>query len=285
MSEKDNLIKTDVESGGSTAGGDFSGDLTNNDYSGCVSSSSSNSIMNKEPNTNNSDIVDCAKFSSVDKDNKLNKSTKSGLIVQQNIISSSSSTSTVKSENLSSPDACFSVPTSPTSLTTPIIESLSLFKQKDLANCQSVPTSPESGAQEIVLRRNQQQNGVSRRNDSAGFRTSRSEDHLQHTQRDILGAVVPIDIEEDVNSSLNTLLDTRHDSEDSQVSGTHRSMDLFVSYVFFLSRSIDFYANLSPITKHSIATHKKSSAKGNEQQLLLFLHLRNANFTIFHSKF
>ncbi|XP_037027767.1 PH and SEC7 domain-containing protein-like isoform X4 [Bradysia coprophila] len=214
LSEKDNLIKTDVESGGSTAGGDFSGDLTN-DYSGCVSSSSSNSIMNKEPNTNNSDIVDCAKFS-VDKDNKFNKSTKSGLIVQQNIISSSSSTSTVKSENLSSPDACFSVPTSPTSLTTPIIESLSLFKQKDLPN--SVPTSPESGAQEIVLRRNQQQNGVSRRNDSAGFRTSRSEDHLQHTQRDILGAVVPIDIEEDVNSSLNTLLDTRHDSEDSQSS-------------------------------------------------------------------
>jgi len=34
-------------------------------------------------------------------------------------------------------------------------------------------------------------------------------------------AVIPIDIDEDVNSSLNTLLDTRHDSEDSQV----RTMD------------------------------------------------------------
>lgn len=52
----------------------------------------------------------------------------------------------------------------------------------------------------------------------AGFRTSRSEDHLQHTQH--ADAIVPIDVDEDVNSSLNTLLDTRDDSE-----GTHSSSD------------------------------------------------------------
>uniref|UniRef100_A0A4Y0BLN3 PH and SEC7 domain-containing protein 4 n=1 Tax=Anopheles funestus TaxID=62324 RepID=A0A4Y0BLN3_ANOFN len=57
--------------------------------------------------------------------------------------------------------------------------------------------------------------GMIRKCDAAGFRTSRSEDHLQQTQRDGgIGAVVSIDIDEDVNSSLNTLLDTRHDSQD-----------------------------------------------------------------------
>ncbi|XP_055593560.1 PH and SEC7 domain-containing protein isoform X2 [Uranotaenia lowii] len=65
--------------------------------------------------------------------------------------------------------------------------------------------------------------GVVRKCDAAGFRTSRSEDHLQQTQRDGgIGAVVPIDIDEDVNSSLNTLLDTRHDSEESQGSDHDR---------------------------------------------------------------
>uniref|UniRef100_A0A182Y559 PH and SEC7 domain-containing protein 4 n=1 Tax=Anopheles stephensi TaxID=30069 RepID=A0A182Y559_ANOST len=57
--------------------------------------------------------------------------------------------------------------------------------------------------------------GLIRKCDAAGFRTSRSEDHLQQTQRDGgIGAVVSIDIDEDVNSSLNTLLDTRHDSQE-----------------------------------------------------------------------
>lgn len=152
----------------------------------------------------------------------------------------SSSSSTIKSESISSPDACFSVPTSPTSMSIPIMGGLYSVKQKDTAS--SVPTSPESGAQEIIMRRThpyhyhqqqqeqlqqqnlqhqqqqqQQSNGVIRKCDASGFRTSRSEDHLQHTQRDTLGAIVPIDIDEDVNSSLNTLLDTRHDSEESQV--------------------------------------------------------------------
>ncbi|XP_058443579.1 PH and SEC7 domain-containing protein isoform X3 [Malaya genurostris] len=64
---------------------------------------------------------------------------------------------------------------------------------------------------------------VVRKCDAAGFRTSRSEDHLQQTQRDGgIGAVVPIDIDEDVNSSLNTLLDTRHDSEEVQGSDHDR---------------------------------------------------------------
>lgn len=125
--------------------------------------------------------------------------------------SSSSSSSAGRSGSVSSPDGCYSVPTSPTS--TPTLDAAT--KQKDASI--SVPTSPETGAQEILLRRNQNQNGVMRKCDAAGFRTSRSEDHLQHTQRDTLGAVVSIDIDEDMNSSLNTLLDTRHDSEDSQV--------------------------------------------------------------------
>ncbi|XP_035919358.1 PH and SEC7 domain-containing protein isoform X2 [Anopheles stephensi] len=60
--------------------------------------------------------------------------------------------------------------------------------------------------------------GLIRKCDAAGFRTSRSEDHLQQTQRDGgIGAVVSIDIDEDVNSSLNTLLDTRHDSQEYAV--------------------------------------------------------------------
>ena len=150
-------------------------------------------------------------------------------------MTSSSSSTTVKSEEIS-----YSVPTSPTSLLTPLIEGYSAsLKKKELAN--SVPTSPESGTQDIIRRstssnhhqpshhlHSSQQNGSSngsnssncvvRKCDAAGFRTSRSEDHLQQAQRDGgIGAVVPIDIDEDVNSSLNTLLDTRHDSEESQV--------------------------------------------------------------------
>lgn len=126
----------------------------------------------------------------------------------------------------SSPEFPFSVPTSPTSLTTPyecgastgggVSGNRIIVKESST----SVPTSPESGAQEFMRRANaqQQHNGsTSRTCDAAGFRTSRSEDHLQ-AQRDGFGAVIPIDIDEDVNSSLNTLLDTRHDSDDSPVS-------------------------------------------------------------------
>lgn len=114
-----------------------------------------------------------------------------------------------------SDDICYSVPTSPT---TPCA-------LKSSAN--SVPTSPETGGESgaVVMRRNpvgaggsngSAASGMMRTCDQAGFRTSRSEDHLQLSQRDGAGlGMVPIDIDEDVNSSLNTLLDTRHDTDDS----------------------------------------------------------------------
>ncbi|XP_020814101.1 uncharacterized protein LOC110188657 isoform X6 [Drosophila serrata] len=138
---------------------------------------------------------------------------------------SGSSSTTVKSEagGLGLDETSFSVPTSPISLSTPLID-------KETAN--SVPTSPEpsslagqdsgsgagAGAGAVVVRRH---NGhVVRKCDAAGFRTSKSEDHLQQIQREGIAAVIPIDIDEDVNSSLNTLLDTRQDSEDSQSMAT-----------------------------------------------------------------
>lgn len=72
---------------------------------------------------------------------------------------------------------------------------------------------------DVAFRRMQTSNPIPiRKCDVTGFRTSRSivisrsEDHLQHSQRDLIDSIVPIDVE-DVNSSLNTLLDTRDDSE------------------------------------------------------------------------
>ncbi|XP_061401194.1 PH and SEC7 domain-containing protein-like [Musca vetustissima] len=135
--------------------------------------------------------------------------------------------------NTSQDETSFSVPTSPISLSTPLID-------KETAN--SVPTSPEpsnmgaggpggSGGVAVdtsgVVRRHHHHhhhhNGqIVRKCDSAGFRTSKSEDHLQQIQREGMAAVIPIDIDEDVNSSLNTLLDTRQDSEDSQNSDRDR---------------------------------------------------------------
>ncbi|XP_017141149.1 putative uncharacterized protein DDB_G0293878 isoform X6 [Drosophila miranda] len=152
--------------------------------------------------------------------------------------SGSTSSTTVKSEaaggmgipmgvglgaaNTSQDETSFSVPTSPISLSTPLID-------KETAN--SVPTSPEpsslapessSGAAGVVVVRRHHNGHVVRKCDAAGFRTSKSEDHLQQIQREGIAAVIPIDIDEDVNSSLNTLLDTRQDSEDSQASDRDR---------------------------------------------------------------
>lgn len=194
----------------------------NNNINNCVASV-------KDDDTVDGDVIK-GDMNIISSECELNDKCAGGSKQKQNLInetisdikSNSSSSSTVKSENnISSPEICFSVPTSPTSLTTPVNElNSSSSKKKESSN--SLPTSPESGAQEFIRRTNQQQqhNGnVARTCDAAGFRTSRSEDHLQATQRDGgLGAVIPIDIDEDVNSSLNTLLDTRHDSEDSQVS-------------------------------------------------------------------
>lgn len=149
-----------------------------------------------------SDVVDCQPHHS--------------LLSQQISSTSSSSSTTARSDNLSTPDetGSFSVPTSPISLSTPLLD----VKETAI----SVPTSPEQSSTQGesgdgVIRR--QHNGVIRKCDADGFRTSKSEDHLQQVQREGgVGAVIPIDIDEDVNSSLNTLLDTRQDSEDSQVS-------------------------------------------------------------------
>uniref|UniRef100_A0A1L8DVH4 PH and SEC7 domain-containing protein 4 n=1 Tax=Nyssomyia neivai TaxID=330878 RepID=A0A1L8DVH4_9DIPT len=159
---------------------------------------------------------------------------------------SSSSSSTVKSDVVSSPDVCFSVPTSPISMTTPVLEDLAALKKRDSAN--SVPTSPESAGQpDAKLRRTANtHNGVVRKCDAAGFRTSRSEDHLQQSQRDGLSAVIPIDIDEDVNSSLNTLLDTRHDSEDSQCSDRDRIVWTYNAPI------------IQQISAHSSASHSSS---------------------------
>ncbi|XP_065081877.1 PH and SEC7 domain-containing protein isoform X2 [Ochlerotatus camptorhynchus] len=262
--------------------------------SGCVSSSllgernsarrdvrpgqdgSNNSVTVQPGNSVGSDSVDSSSAAATNGDlrhyhsKERSKSSSSA--------ASSGGGTTVKSE--SSPEMSYSVPTSPTSLSAaPILEGYtSSLKKKDLLLANSVPTSPESGTQEIVRRsgsgnhhhhphhhhhhhhhnyssNNQSSNsgggagagpvghssslmsasisgggggggggsggsaggGVVRKCDAAGFRTSRSEDHLQQTQRDGgIGALVPIEIDEDVNSSLNTLLDTRHDSEESQ---------------------------------------------------------------------
>lgn len=173
------------------------------------------------------DTVDCPRTSG------LNLISNKKIKVTNESISSSSST--VRCDDInSSSELCYSVPTSPTSLSQPLLGSSTTANNKKESN--SAPTSPEScggassiggtGAQEFMRRatnqqqlQQQQYNGnISRTCDAAGFRTSRSEDHLQATQRDGLGAVIPIDIDEDVNSSLNTLLDTRQDSEDSNVS-------------------------------------------------------------------
>lgn len=131
---------------------------------------------------------------------------------------SSASTTINRSETLltPTPDVSHSVPTSPTSLSTPLLD---VAKRRELAS--SVPTSPECNQQDVRRNssnnHNQQQNGICvRKNDASGFRTSRSEDHLQHSQREgAMGNAIPIDIDEDVNSSLNTLLDTRHDSDET----------------------------------------------------------------------
>lgn len=148
---------------------------------------------------------------------------------------SSASTTINRSETLLTtpvPDVSHSVPTSPTSLITPL-----LYVTSKRSVMSSVPTSPECNQQQqqlqlqqdSVTRRcsmnsSQQQNmGYARKNDSSGFRTSRSEDHLQLSQREsTLGNAIPIDIDEDVTSSLHTLLDTRHDSEESQSSDHDR---------------------------------------------------------------
>lgn len=197
-----------------------------------VSSSTSKAASRNRHDGNCSDCVDCPSVHSnrsccsaykieykwnktTNHNDDINVTLSSPITSSSSTTSNSSSSSSSVKQDDSSAENCLSLPTSPASLTTPVAEAFPALKHKEPSN--SVPTSPESGTQDIVLRRNQQPNSIIRKCDVSGFRTSRSEDHLQHTQRDIMGAIVPIDVDEDVNSSLNTLLDTRDDSEGTQV--------------------------------------------------------------------
>lgn len=134
--------------------------------------------------------------------------------------------STAKSESIRSNSVHTSPSTHPGSVAGCVAVGDSLLTKQQKEASTSVPTSPETLSQDVVqrrLRRPQQSNqpqstSLVRKCDVTGFRTSRSEDHLQHTQHDIAGAIIPIDVDEDINSSLNTLLDTRADSEDSHSS-------------------------------------------------------------------
>lgn len=227
--------------------------------SGCAKNSSSSSSSNSSPtNTNSSNNIDdggggsgrdednlsSKKYTVLEECNEEmiannmetknnNKNTMHGQLIVTHSASMSSTTTTSsasttinRSETLLTtplPDGSHSVPTSPTSISATLLEVTA--KRRDLA-C-SVPTSPECNQQQessVVTRRCSQQQNVTyaRKTDASGFRTSRSEDHLQLSQRDgTLGNAIPIDIDEDVTSSLHTLLDTRHDSESESQSSDH----------------------------------------------------------------
>ncbi|KAG5673987.1 hypothetical protein PVAND_003983 [Polypedilum vanderplanki] len=173
---------------------------------------------------------------------------------------SSASTTINRSETLLTPnlDVSRSVPTSPTSISTPLLDA-----NKRRENVCSVPTSPECIQQmqeSTSMRHNSNnvqnhQNGVSlRKCDASGFRTSRSEDQLQHSQCEgLMGNAIPIDIDEDINSSLNTLLDTRHDSEDSQNSNRDRIVWTYNAPVMQNSINNQTQGVISP-TSSSIST-------------------------------
>lgn len=204
--------------------------------SGSSPTNSSNSSPNRNEDPDGSDhvaLVKNQKYSVLENEEKLmlqnerkHLNVTPSASMSSTTTTSSASTTINRSETLltPTPDVSHSVPTSPTSLSTPLIDAA---KRRELAN--SVPTSPECNQLEVIRRNssnshNQKQNGMCvRKNDSSGFRTSRSEDHLQHSQREgTMSNAIPIDIDEDVNSSLNTLLDTRHDSEDSPSSDRDR---------------------------------------------------------------
>lgn len=125
-----------------------------------------------------------------------------------------------KSINVSSAEISCSVPTSPTTFDQQkqlLIHQHHQHQQQQQhqqimtknEGTLSAPTSPDSTTQEFIRRNtaNLQPQGSIKK---SSFRTSRSEDPLQQTQH----TVIPIDIDDDFNSSLNTLLDTR-DSDGS----------------------------------------------------------------------
>ncbi|ETN66241.1 hypothetical protein AND_001975 [Anopheles darlingi] len=98
--------------------------------------------------------------------------------------------------------------------------------------------------------------------DMTGFRTSRSEDHLQQSQRDgSMGSVIAVDFDEDVNSSLNTLLDTRPDYH--TVAHERYSMSAVKSVSSSASSSQQHSVSESPASPTSVSSSIMGSSGGS----------------------
>lgn len=109
---------------------------------------------------------------------------------------------------------------------------------------------------------------------SAGgyVRTSRSEDHLQ-PQKDSISAV-DIDIDEDVTSSLNTLLDTRQDTNNSnsgQPTAADRIVWTYNAPVSSPSALSDHNSCCQTISNGSSSSHSTSSSGKREGKKERFL--------------
>lgn len=162
-------------------------------------SSSNSSSANNSSSTFSNDAVDCP----------LIKTSKSRVTVEKRSSINVSETSSVSSNEMS-----FSVPTSPTSLNMPN-SNLYCKSKEEAFKMTSAPTSPDTEnttTQDFIKRNMNNMNvEVQKKRDTLGrVRTSRSEDPLRDG---INNSVVPINIDEDFNSSLNTLLDTRNESD------------------------------------------------------------------------
>uniref|UniRef100_A0A336LHI1 CSON011430 protein n=1 Tax=Culicoides sonorensis TaxID=179676 RepID=A0A336LHI1_CULSO len=124
------------------------------------------------------------------------------------------SSNNVHETSVSSNDISCSVKTSPTSLNMPNTN-MYCKPNDEIFKMNSAPTSPDSEnttTQDFIKRNIHNLNkDIQKKRDSLGrVRTSRSEDPLRDG---INNSVVPINIDEDFNSSLNTLLDTRNESD------------------------------------------------------------------------
>lgn len=174
--------------------------------SSSVSSSSNSSSANNSSSTFSNDAVDCP----------LIKNSKSRVMAEKH-----SSINVSESSSVSSNDMSFSVPTSPTSLNMPNSNLYCKTKDEAAFKMTSAPTSPDTEnttTQDFIKRNMNNMNvEVQKKRDTLGrVRTSRSEDPLRDG---INNSVVPINIDEDFNSSLNTLLDTRNESDNSPSGG------------------------------------------------------------------
>lgn len=169
-------------------------------------SSSNSSSANNSSSTFSNDAVDCP----------LIKTSKSRITVEKHSSINVSETSSVSSNEMS-----FSVPTSPTSLNMPNSNLYCKSSKEEAFKMTSAPTSPDTEnttTQDFIKRNMNNMNvEVQKKRDTLGrVRTSRSEDPLRDG---INNSVVPINIDEDFNSSLNTLLDTRNESDSPPSNG------------------------------------------------------------------